>query len=457
MGAGAEERTAREELRRRARQEAARLTAEGVHAVALSWVDTSGVARVKAVPTGRLAHAARHGVGASPVFDVFTSDDAITASPLSGGPDGDLRLVPDLDRLTVLAAQPGWAWVPADRQDQSGVPHPGCARHFLRRMTAAARDSGFEPRMGYETEWVVCRPGDDEPPVAAGAGPAYGMSRLVEMSDYLRDVVTALRDQELEVLQIHPEYSPGQFEVSTAPADPLRAADELLVVRETIRAVTQRHGLRATFAPTVVAGGVGNGCHLHLSLRQDDQDLFRGGPGPQGLTETAEGFLAGILDELPALLAVGAPSPASYLRLAPSVWAGAYHCWGLENREAALRLIPGPPDESGSANAEVKCFDAAANPYLLAGAVLAAGLAGAGAKRSLPAPVQGDPAVVAPATPRLPRSLTQAADRFAASEVLRAALGETLHGAVLAVRRAEAESLDGRDPEAVAAATRWRY
>lgn len=430
----------------RARQEAARLAAQGVKAVALSWVDNAGVSRVKTVPAARLPHAARRGVGMSPVFDVFTSEDAIASSPTLGGPDGDLRLFPDLDRLTVLAAQPGWAWAPADRYDQRGAPHPGCQRRFARRMAdRAAAEHGLEVRMGFETEWVV------DP---AGRGPAYGMTRVVERSDYLRDLYEAFAAQDVAVLQIHPEYSPGQFEVSTAPADPVAAADDLVLVRETVRAVSARHGLRADFAPSVAAGGVGNGCHLHLSLWRDGVNLCRGGPGPYGMTEEAERFLAGLLHTLPALLAVGAPSPASYLRLVPSRWAGPFRCWGLENREAALRFVAGAPDDPDAANAELKCFDAAANPYVLAGAVLAAGLRGDAPCR-LPEPVSGDPA--GGCHERLPSALPEAADRLAADPALREALGDMLLEAVLAVRRAEAERFAGQTAEEITDATRWRW
>ncbi len=486
------------EAEQAARQRAAALAADDIDVIAIGYPDVSGVVRVKAVPTGRLGHAARHGVGMSPVFDVFTSDDAITASAHLSGPDGDLRLRPDLDRLTPLAAQPGWAWAPADRFDQRGAPHPGCARHLLRRTTAAARGRGLRIAMGFETEWVLLRdaaagadaaaeaasggdagsgPGagtardatgagpDGTAPVPAAVGPAYGMTRLVAVSDVLRDVVRALRAQDIDVWQIHPEYAPGQFEVSTAPGGPLAAADDVVLVRETIRAVSARHGMTACFAPAVLAGEVGNGCHLHLSLHEETAprdepaggDRLRGGRGPHGLTRSGEAFLAGVLDELPALLALGAPSPAGYLRLAPSRWAGAYRCWGLENREAALRLVAGADGDPGGAHAELKCFDAAANPYLLAAGVIAAGLAGLDSGARLPDPVRGDPAETAPGTERLPRTLTEATDRFEASAVLRGALGETLHGAVVAVRRAEEERLAGRDPRDVAAATRRRY
>ncbi|MFE3327117.1 glutamine synthetase [Streptomyces sp. NPDC059176] len=438
----------------RARQESARLMAENVHGVALTWVDVAGLTRVKTVPAGRLPQAATRGVGMSPVFDVYLVDDSITTSSHIGGPDGDLRLVPDLERLTVLSAQPGWAWAPVDRYDQQGEPYAACQRLFARRMAERAAAHAVDLRMGFETEWTVLRDG-----AVPCTGPAYGMARVVELSDYVRELMRTLVSQGVDVLQIHPEYAAGQFEVSVAPSDPVGAADLAVLVRETIRAVSLRHGLTALFGPAVTAGGVGNGGHLHLSLWREDHNLCRDGDGPFGMTSACEAFLAGVLDALPALLAIGAPTPASYLRLEPSRWAGAFQCWGLENREAALRFITGAPDDPNGANAEVKCFDAAANPYLVTGAVIAAGLAGLERKASLPPPVQGDPAAGSgtPAPPRLPRSLPEAVEHFGRSEVLREALGDALFDAVVAVRRAEAELFEGKTPQEIADATRGRY
>ncbi|MEY9944182.1 glutamine synthetase [Kitasatospora sp. GAS1066B] len=450
----------RAERAARARIAAARLAAEGVEGVILSWVDNAGLTRVKTVPVRRLEHAAAWGVGAAPCFDVFLVDDSVTTSRHIGGPAGDLRLIPDLHRLTRLSAQPGWAWAPADRYAQDGSVHPGCQRRFARRLTGAVSARGIELRAGIEIEWVVALAGaPGEPPCYPTFGPAYGLHRLVDLSDYLRDLLHALDEQGLSVLQLHPEYAPGQFEVSLAPEGPLGAADTTVLVRQTIRAVGVRHGLRTSYAPAVEPGTVGNGGHLHLSLWRGEHNLGQGGPGRYGLTGEAESFLAGVLAELPALLALGAPSPASYLRLVPQQWAGAYQCWGLENREAALRLIPGPPGEGpAGANAELKCFDAAANPYLLVGSVLAAGLAGLDARRSLPAEVPGDPAALPEGEiPRLPSSLAQALAEYRTSGILREALGDPLYEAVLAVRLGELALFDGRSPEELAAATRWRY
>lgn len=473
----------REQAQAQARQEADRLTAQGIHGIALTWVDNAGITRVKSVPTGRLAHSARRGVGMSPVFDVYLVDDSMTTSPHIGGPDGDLRLFPDLGRLTPLAAQPGWAWAPADRYTQSGLEHPACQRLFARRMAERAHGRGIAVRMGFETEWVVTTggtgsrdgtgaaggaygtgvprpprdtPGPDGAASYAGVGPAYGMARLVDLSGYLADLLDTLHTQGVEVLQLHPEYAAGQFEVSVAPADPVGAADLAVLVRETIRGVSARHGLTPLFGPVAEAGTVGNGGHLHLSLWQGHRNLCRDGDGPHGMTATSEAFLAGVLRALPALLAIGAPSPASYLRLEPSRWAGAYQCWGLENREAALRFITGAPDDPGAANAEVKCFDPAANPYLVTGAVIAAGLAGLDAGLTLPPPVSGDPAHSGRER-RLPTSLLGSLEHFEDSAVLREALGDPLFESIAAVRRAEAALFEKATPQDIAAATRGRY
>jgi glutamine synthetase len=453
----------REEKGRRAEALADELASVGVDGVALSYVDNAGVTRVKSVPVAGLAHAAAWGVGMSPVFDVFCVDDSITAGRLTGGPTGDLRLLPDLDRLVPLAGQPGWAWAPVDRFTQEGAEHPGCQRAFARKMAARASACGLDVLMGFEVEWVVGS--DHDGSFRPGCrGPAYGMTRMVELSDYCRDLLTALAAESVEVLQLHPEYADGQFELSTAPADPVQAADRLLLVRETVRAVTLRHGMTASFAPAVVVGQVGNGQHLHLSLRRDGRNLLAGGPGRYGMTPAGESFLTGLLEGLPALCGVGAPSVTSQARQVPSHWAGVYRCWGRENREAALRLVTGATDETEvAANAELKCFDGSANPYLVVGAVLAVGLASLDEGRSLPEEVTGDPAAEDPqllerlGVDRLPQSAAEALAWLEESDLIKDALGPVLFDAFTAVRRAEIALFAGRDPHEVVAATRWRY
>ncbi|GHA07826.1 glutamine synthetase family protein [Streptomyces echinoruber] len=444
----------------------AELSGRGVHGVVLAYVDTAGVTRVKTVPTARLADTAAWGVGMSPVFDTFLANDAIVTTDVLGSPDGDLRLFPDLDQLTVLAGQPGWAWAPVDRITQEGERHPGCSRTVLRRIVAeAAERHGITFRAGIEVEWSV---GQGTAPggafVPATTGPAYGAVRQAELSGYTADLLAALAAQGVAVEQIHPEYAPGQFEVSVGALDPVAAADRSVLVRQTIRAVAQRHGLRVSFAPAVSGQGVGNGGHLHLSAWRGTANLHAGGEGRYGMTAAAESFAAGVLAHLPGLTAVTAPSPASYLRLRPSQWAGVFTCWGRETREAAVRIVTGTAGRRHrAANLEVKPVDLAANPYLALACVIAAGLDGVSGSAPLPEEVTGDPARLGPeeaaarGVRRLPVSLAEAVEEFRGDEVLRAALGPVLADAVVAVRLGEVAAVRGLDDEQVAAAYRWVY
>ncbi|SDG32459.1 glutamine synthetase family protein [Klenkia brasiliensis] len=462
------EHTDREDRRAAAEALLPELEDAGVTAVALPWVDTSGITRVKTVPLAKLPSAAAWGVGMSPVFDGFLLDDSIVAGRFAGSAVGDLRLHPDLSRLVVLAGQPGWAWAPVDRFTQAGQPHVQCSRSLLRRQVAELADAGFTVRAAFEVEWVVARPDGlpDDPDafVPALSGPAYGMTRLAEVSDYARDLMDALAEQGVVVDQFHPEYAGGQLEISVGALDPVGAADTALLVRNTITAVSAQHGLRVSFSPKVTADGVGNGGHVHLSLWRDDENLMSGGDGTFGLTADGEAFTAGLLAHLPGLLAVGAPSVASYLRLVPSHWAGAFAAWGLENREAALRFVTGPDgNRQSSANVEVKSFDLAANPYLLMAGCLAAGLAGVRAGSTLPDPVGVDPASLSDEGRReagiraLPATLAEAVAAFESDEVLAAAFGEELAATVVDVRNGEIALFEGTSPEGICRAVRWKH
>lgn len=203
----------------------------------------------------------------------------------------------------------------------------------------------------------------------------------------------------------------------------------------------------------------GSGAHVHLSVHDDAGNLFTGGDGPHGLRREAEAFLAGVLVELPALLAVGAGNPASFLRMVPSRWAGVWQAWGREARESAIRLVPGVRGTAEwAANAEVKCFDATANPYLVMGSVLAAGAAGVRRGLRLPAETTGDPALLETQdVPRLPATGADAAEALANSAVLAEAMGEVLHDAVVTVRRAEARRFGSASADELVAATRSRW
>ena len=195
------------------------LAGQGVVAVATSFVDNSGISRVKSVPLDRLPALAAWGVGFSTAFDYFRFDDWVAAPPGGHTPVGDQRIMPDLDRLVVLSAQPGWAWAPGDRYAQTGEPHDQDSRLLLRAIVDDLADRGVTVRSAIEIEWVVST-GEGDAFAPAVTGPAYGLTRLTNGSDYGRDVLTALAAQGVVVEQFHPEYAAGQLGRPSPPSRP---------------------------------------------------------------------------------------------------------------------------------------------------------------------------------------------------------------------------------------------
>ncbi len=435
-----------------------RLRDHGVAGIVIHWADNNGIPRSRTVPVAALPHVAAVGVGITTLFAVFDSHDAITfAHEGLSTPSGDIRLVPVLDRLTRLAGQPALAWVPGRQVAADGRPWPYDQRSVLERQVTALAEQGLTVKIGYEMEFTVTT-GVFEP---AHPGPAYSPHALVPIDAFVADVLRDCAANGLELGQLHAEYGPAQLELSLAATDPVTAADRQLLARQTLRGAAAKHGLAVSFAPLPATTVAGNGWHIHSSVWRDGVNLLAGtpeGPGPEGAA-----YVAGLLRDLPAVAALTAPSTGSLARLRPGFFAGAFACWGVENREAPLRYVPGSSLlGSGHANVELKTSDASANPYLALAAVLAAGAAGLADKAELPPPVQEDPGALSEdaraergidALPSTPEALEEALVGSRVADVL----GPELLGAFLAVRRSDATAAADRDLDEVLTSLRWRY
>jgi glutamine synthetase len=285
-------------------------------------------------------------------------------------------------------------------------------------------------------------------------------------AEVIDEVVGALEDQGMVVEQYYPELGWGQQELSIRHAPALQAADQQLLYRETVRGVARKHDLHATFAPKPWPDQPGNGCHLHISAldRAGEQHRFHDAGAADGLSVVARHFAAGILEHLPALVALTCASVNSYRRLVPRSWASAYRVWGYDNREAALRVAsPYWGREAATTNLELKPSDGSANPYLSLGGVIAAGVDGVERELQLPLPVDVDPGTLDDAAraraggERLPTSLGEALDNLSRDEVLLGALGDRLSGCYLAVKRDDVEAFAAQDDEFEFRQHRLRY
>jgi glutamine synthetase len=431
----------------------------GLRMLITSIVDNAGITRAKSVPARRLRTAVRDGIGLSPVFALMCTDDAITTSPLVNGPVGDNRLMPDLAAVAPLGPDGAVYWAPADQLSQDHEPVDICQRAALRRQEERAIAAGLNVKLGFELEFTVFT-GDPDDPAVATRGPAYGVIPTLMLEDFAIELLEALDAAGIPAEQLHPEYANGQVEVALPPAPPLAATDQSQLARMIVHRVARRHGLRVSFAPITVAGAVGNGAHIHFSASLNELP-FGDASGP---SEHAQHLIAGVLAELDGLTGVLAPSVVSADRRIPSHWAGAYACWGTENREAALRYVPGSiTSRPDSANCEIKIGDAAGNAYLSAAAVLASALNGLERRLVLPDAVDRDPASYSDqervnlGINRLPLTLADALTALEQSSVIRSALGEAIVDPFLAVRRHDASTLGVLSLEDRVRALRWRY
>jgi glutamine synthetase len=372
------------------------LRAEGVELVAGSITDLAGVTRAKYVPLRRLAAFQRAGMGVSPSWSVFCVDSGIAFTP-NIGVDGDLRIRIDPDDLRLV--DDGVAWAPGNLTDQEGKPAALCTRSLLIAIESALAAKGLTALVGTELECTMLAP--DAGHASPDPWSPYGIRTSLDRSAFLVELAGAAERAGLSVEQIHTEYGHDQLEVSLAPTTPVAAADTVAAARIVIGRAAARHGLRISFSPVPFAGEAGNGAHLHLSLADAEGPLFSGGRGPYGMRPAGESAVAGVLETLPDLLGVYAGSVLSSARLRPGNWAGAAQCWGLENREAAVRFVAATPGTPHGANVELKLIDPTANPYLAAVSFLGSALRGIDNGLGLPDEVPKDPAKAAHPPPML--------------------------------------------------------
>ena len=429
------------------------MTTEGLEPLCtIVTTDLCAITRGRPVPARALDAAAATGVGWVPANSSLTAFGSI-ADPNPWGSRGDLRLLPDLSarvRTTLTGAPTPFDIVCGDIVDLDGASWPVCTRALLRRAVDDVRSAtGLEVIASVEQEFTLL--GLDGPP----AHP-FSVEALRRSGAFAPKVYAALAAAGCEPEMVLAEYGADQFEVTCRPAPALAAADRAVAIREIVREVAREAKLRACFSPKLSPDRVGNGVHVHLSLRGADGRPATYDPaGPGGLAPLAAQVCGGILDHLPALVAFSAPTAVSYLRLKPHNWSSAYTWLGDRDREATLRICRGPAfggrDPAGSFNIEYRAADATANPYLVLAGLLRAGLDGIATGRAAPRVVAGDPAAMSEAErrsldlARLPETLDQALAALQADPVISSALPPIALEVFLGVRRAEMALVQGLD------------
>jgi glutamine synthetase len=428
----------------------------------LLWHDLVGISRTRGVPSRDIERRYRTGLGWAKAGQALTAFGNIVDNPW--GPMDEVRQIPDpAAHFTIpgTGGLPDFNAVICNSMATPDIPWECCGRSFLASALAdLTAQTGLTILASFEHEFSLAGP---------GYVPSLGFSLAAarQKNDYLTHLEAALTAAGVTTYTIEPEYGSAQYEVACAPEPGLRAADACLIARETIREISRRHGLQASFTPKPAREAVGNGAHVHLSLVQPDGGNVTWDPaGPMELSPVALGFCAGILAHLDALLAITAPTPLSYVRLGPHHWSTGYRAIGLQNREAALRITPGIGDEAARRaghNIEYRPCDGTASPYLVLGALVRAGLEGIRRGLTCPPGITGDPAEMSEAARAaagvvpLNTSLGASLDALLADDVARGWFGGEMLPVYLALKRWEVAAAAEAGEEASFARYRDAY
>ena len=425
--------------------------------------DLAGKTRGKAFPAADLDMRLRRGVGWAPTCAQITCFDVIAPSPY--GAIGEVLLMPRPEaeaHVDFGDGAPPEHFLLCDIHTLEGAPWECCTRSLLKAALERLHSlAGAHLHAAFEHEFQV-----------KGApqtrNESYGLNGFSRRRPLGEAVMAALQAAGLQPDSFMQEYGPEQYEFTVKPQRGVAVADAAVIARELARMAARRLGEEITFAPIQDIASVGNGAHIHMSFRdEDDRPLAYDPDGPHGMSRLAGSFAAGVLKHLDSLLAFTAPSAVSCQRMTPHRWSVAYNNLGFEDREAALRIAPvtplSPEDIARQFNLEYRAADAAASPHLALAAIVHAGAQGI--EEELPAPPvsREDLSLLAGEElarrgyVRNPQSLEEALERLEANETARSWFPAGFLPVYVAHKRSELSQLEGKSVEEQCAAYAEAY
>ena len=399
---------------------------KGVTKVKLGLTDIDGVLRGKYVGLDKFAGLMEKGGGfCDCVFGWDVDDQLYDESRYTGWHTG----FPDAQYRLVVASE---RWLPDENCPfflgefvaQDDGAHPICPRSILNRVLTRLQAHDMCVRSGFEYEFFVFQEDPhtvrdkgyrDLRPLTPGN---FGYSVLrnsveSELFGGLMDYCTTF-DCALEGL--HCETGPGVWEAALKARVGIDAADRAALFKTFSKVYLQREGLIGTFMAKWSMDYPGQSGHFHFSFEDDEhKNLFYESAAESGMSNLQRFAIGGLQRYLPEWLAMVAPTVNSYTRLVKGAWAPTAATWGIENRTAGIRVIPG-----GAKSQRIECRIGGAdgNPYLVAAAVLGAALLGMEEKLEPAAAVTGNAYDIQDSLPielQFPTNLRDAASRMARS------------------------------------------
>ncbi len=400
--------------------------------VKVAITDIDGILRGKYLHKEKFLGAAKSGFGFCNVVFGWDSadvcyDDVKYTGWHTGYPDAVARL--DLSTFRRVPWDDGVAFFLGEFEDEAGKPLPICPRQLLKSVVARAATSGFAAKVGMEFEWfnfletphsLAEKHNRTPQPMSPGMF-GYSVLRMSQNRPFFNALMDDLAAFGVPIEGLHTETGPGVTEAAILYSEALEAADRAVLFKTGAKEIGHRFGIMPSFMAKWNNALPGCSGHTHVSLWKNDENLFYDASDPHKMSAAFRSFVAGILQLLPDILPLFAPTVNSYKRLVDGYWAPTKATWGVDNRTVACRVIPG---SSKSTRLEMRVPGSDVNPYLAVAGCVAAGLWGVEQKLELSsAPVAGSAYVEGPKE-RLPRSLYEAATKMGESRVARELFGD---------------------------------
>ncbi|KAL5611391.1 hypothetical protein BROUX41_000994 [Berkeleyomyces rouxiae] len=257
----------------------------------------------------------------------------------------------------------------------------------------------------------------------------YSMTRPVHNKNFYYDVFETCRKFKCDIEGWHTESGPGVFEAALEYDEITEMADRANLFKFALKSTAIKYNIIPCFMAKPIQGLPGNSGHIHVSVidQKSGKNLFaRSEPDPnpeyldlEWVTDLGRHFLAGVLEGLPYVMPMLAPTINSYKRLVENFWAPVTVSWGLEHRGASIRMIAPPTSKPGATRFEIRTCGADANPHLVMAAILGCGWRGVKRQLALPCPPLAKGDSVGSDNDkgeRLAKTLREATERFASKD-----------------------------------------
>ena len=420
----------------------------------VAMADTNGLLRGQMVSVGSLRGISNNGMGMAPAQLALDPTDAMLTIPGVNDDKGDFHddpLVVDPDSVRSLPwSKPGHDLLVLS--NYTGASAEICPRSILKKVLARAAEAGFIPKYGMELEYTLF----DETPESARAKGYRNLKPAtmhashdlilyqVVQTEWYEALSAICEPLKINLAKMHEEIGAGFMEACIGAGEGVEPADQLVLLKNFIRALALRQGRSVTFMPRWNENADSQSIHLHISMKdKDGRSLFWDKDGKNGVSQIFRWFLGGLQAYIGDMTLVFQPTVNSYRRFAPGTFAPPGLTWGYENRTTCFRLVG---HDAGSLRVENRLPGADSNPYLSAAATIAAGVAGIVGQIEPEEEVIGSGYAQEPARD-FARSMPEAIERLRGSDFAKDWLGPRFVEAFTSTRQCQYDEFRRRVPD----------